>query len=308
MKAGNHEGDDPGMDAAQGTLILAAAPIGRPQDASASLAAVLAAAPVIAAEDTRRLPRLARALGVTFTGRLVSYYEGVEAERAPVLLAALADGQDVLLITDAGTPGISDPGYRLVNAAVDAGVRVTVLAGPSAVTAALAVSGLPSDRFCFEGFPPRRPNALARRLTELREEPRTMVFFESARRLSSTLAQMATAFGAGRPAAVCRELTKTHEEVRRGPLGDLADWAAGGVLGEITVVVGGAVAPAAAAAAAGTTEDVAARVAAAERAGLTRKDAIASVAAETGLRKRAVYDAVVKAKAGAPHDRGDFSA
>ena len=209
MKAGSDEG----------TLILAAAPIGRPEDASASLAAALAAAPVIAAEDTRRVPRLARALGVTFTGRLVSYYETVEAERGPALLASLAAGQDVLLITDAGTPGISDPGYRLVKAAVEAGIRVSVLAGPSAVTAALAVSGLPSDRFCFEGFPPRKAGDRARRLAALREEPRTMVFFESPRRLAGTLAEMAAAFGPGRPAAVCRELTKTHEEIRRGPLG-----------------------------------------------------------------------------------------
>ena len=210
----------------EGTLILAAAPIGRPEDASASLAAALAAAPVIAAEDTRRVPRLARALGVTFTGRLVSYYETVEAERGPALLAALAAGQDVLLITDAGTPGISDPGYRLVKAAVEAGIRVSVLAGPSAVTAALAVSGLPSDRFCFEGFPPRKAGDRARRLAALREEPRTMVFFESPRRLAVTLKEMAAAFGPGRPAAVCRELTKTHEEIRRGPLGELAAWAA----------------------------------------------------------------------------------
>jgi 16S rRNA (cytidine1402-2'-O)-methyltransferase len=301
MKAGNHEGADPGMGepawqagagAEQGTLILAAAPIGRPQDASASLAAALAAAPVIAAEDTRRLPRLARALGVTFTGRLVSYYEGVEAGRAPALLATLADGQDVLLITDAGTPGISDPGYRLVNAAVEAGIRVTVLAGPSAVTAALAVSGLPSDRFCFEGFPPRRPNALARRLTELREEPRTMVFFESARRLSSTLTQMAKAFGAGRRAVVCRELTKTHEEVRRGPLGELAIWASEGVLGEITIVVRGAGEDQMTGAGV-TIGEAVERVAGAERAGLTRKDAIAAVAAETGLRRREIYNAVM---------------
>ena len=293
-----------------GTLILAAAPIGRPQDASASLGAALAAAPVIAAEDTRRLPRLARALGVTFTGRLVSYYEGVEVERAPALLAALASGQDVLLITDAGTPGISDPGYRLVGAAVEAGIRVTVLAGPSAVTAALAVSGLPSDRFCFEGFPPRKASALARRLTELRDEPRTMVFFESARRLPATLTAMAAALGQERRAAVCRELTKTHEEIRRGTLAELAVWAAGGVLGEITLVVGGAVVrePAAAAAAAGTSQDIAAKVAAAERTGLTRKDAIASVTAETGLRKREVYDAVIKAKAELPRDHGHFSA
>ncbi len=280
-----------------GTLILAAAPIGRPEDASASLAAALAAAPVIAAEDTRRVPRLARALGVTFTGRLVSYYEAVEAERVPALLAALASGQDVLLITDAGTPGISDPGYRLVNAAAGAGMRVSVLAGPSAVTAALAVSGLPSDRFCFEGFPPRKAGERARRLAALRDDPRTMVFFESARRLPATLAAMAEALGPGRRAAVCRELTKTHEEVRRGTLGELADWAAGGVLGEITVVVGGA-SKDEVAGAGPTIAEAVERVAEAERSGRTRKDAIAAVVAETGLRRRDVYDAVIKSRAG----------
>ena len=318
MNAGIHDRDDPGQARASaepaaaraaGSLILAAAPIGRPQDAAASLAAALAGTALIAAEDTRRVRRLAGALGVVPAGRVVSYYEGVEAERGPVLLGALAAGQDVLLITDAGTPGISDPGYRLVNGAIEAGIRVTVLPGPSAVTAALAVSGLPTDRFCFEGFLPRKAGDRARTLTELRGEPRTMVIFESRRRLAATLREMADVFGPDRPAAVCRELTKTHEEIRRGPLGELASWAADGVLGEITVVVGGARAPAAATAAAGTTEHIAAKVAAAEQAGLTRKDAIASVVAETGLRRRVVYDAVIKAKAGAlDHDRGDFSA
>ncbi len=318
MNAGFHDRDDPGEARASaepaaaraaGSLILAAAPIGRPQDAAASLAAALAGTELIAAEDTRRVRRLAGALGVVPAGRVVSYYEGVEAERGPVLLGALAAGQDVLLITDAGTPGISDPGYRLVNGAIEAGIRVTVLPGPSAVTAALAVSGLPTDRFCFEGFPPRKAGDRARRLAALRDEPRTMVFFESPRRLAGTLKELAATFGPGRPAAVCRELTKTHEEIRRGPLGELASWAADGVLGEITVVVGGARAPAAATAAGGSTEHIAAKVAAAEQAGLTRKDAIASVAAETGLRRRVVYDAVIKAKAGAlDHDRGDFSA
>jgi len=295
MKPGFDTSDDAGQRDT-GTLILAAAPIGRPQDAPGSLAAALAAAPVIAAEDTRRLARLARSLEVTLAGRVVSYYEGVETERARVLLAALADGQDVLLITDAGTPGISDPGYRLVNTAIEAGVRVTVLPGPSAVTAALAVSGLPSDRFCFEGFPPRKAGALAHRLADLRDERRTMIFFESPRRLPATLRQMATVFGRDRPAAVCRELTKTHEQIKRGRLSELAAWAADGVLGEITVVVGGA--PAAPVVA--STADIAAKVMAAEQAGLTRREAMTSVATETGLSKRAVYDAVIKAKADQP--------
>ena len=158
----------------------------------------------------------------------------------PGLLAELTAGHDVLLVTDAGMPGISDPGYRLVAAAAQAGIRVSVLPGPSAVTAALAVSGLPSDRFCFEGFPPRRAGERARRFAELAAEPRTLVFFESRRRLAATLAGLAEAFGPGRPAVVCRELTKTHEEVRRGTLGELAAWAQTGPLGEITIVVAGA--------------------------------------------------------------------
>ena len=189
-------------------------------------------------------------------------------------------------------PGISDPGYRLVAAAAEAGIRVSVLPGPSAVTAALAVSGLPSDRFCFEGFPPRRAGERARRFAELAAEPRTLIFFESPRRLAATLAGLAEAFGAGRPAVVCRELTKTHEEVRRGTLAELADWAAAGPLGEITIVVAGG-----ARRAAPTPAQAAPRgrrrVAALERAGVPRKAAIAEVARELGLRKRDVYDAVV---------------
>ena len=293
-----------GLDesAGSGTLIVAAAPIGRPDDASPRLAAALASVPIIAAEDTRRLRRLAAALGVQLNGHLVSYYDSVEAARAPALIASLADGQDVLLVTDAGMPGISDPGYRLVSGAIEAGIRVTVLPGASAVTAAVAVSGLPSDRFCFEGFPPRKAAERSRRLTALASEPRTMVFFESPRRLARTLAEMASAFGTERLAVVCRDLTKTHEEIRRADLGELARWAASGaVLGEITVVVGGArsaAAPASAgpAAAAAMAAGVAARVAAAEQAGRTRKEAIAQVAAELGIPRREVYDAVVRAK------------
>jgi len=228
---------------AGGTLTLAAAPIGRPQDASPRLAAALAEAPIVAAEDTHRLLRLASALGVRVTGRVVSYWDHVEAERVPGLLAELTAGHDVLLVTDGGMPGVSDPGYRLVAAAAQAGIRVSVLPGPSAVTAALAVSGLPSDRFCFEGFPPRGQGDRARRFAELAAEPRTLVLFESRRRLASTLAALAEAFGPGRAAVVCRELTKTHEEVRRGTLGDLAAWAQTGPLGEITIVVAGAPPP-----------------------------------------------------------------
>ncbi len=280
---------------AGGMLILAAAPIGRPDDASGRLAAELAAAPVIAAEDTRRLRRLAARLGIELTGRVVSYYEGVEAGRQDLLLGELRAGRDVLLVTDAGTPGVSDPGYRLTAAAAEAGIRVTVLPGPSAVTAALAVSGLPSDRFCFEGFPPRGRGDRSRRFAELAGERRTMVFFESPRRAGTTLAELSAAFGADRRAAVCRELTKTHEEVRRGTLAELAAWAAGGLLGEITLVVEGA--PAARGTGAGDVSAAVAEVTRRVAGGLSRKDAIAAVAAETGVPRNLVYDAVVSPRA-----------
>jgi len=279
-----------------GVLTVAATPIGQPADASPRLIAALRDAGLIAAEDTRRLRRLATALGVRLTGRIVSYYDDVEARRVPPLLAELTAGHDVLLITDAGLPGVSDPGYRLVAAAAQAGVRVTVLPGPSAVTTALVVSGLPSDRFTFEGFPPRRAGDRARRFAELAAEPRTMVFFESPRRVASTVAELAKAFGNHRAAAVCRELTKTHEEVLRGSLGELTGQLTKGVLGEITLVVGGApgIAPSAA------TADAVAEVELRVHAGLSRKDAITAVATELGLRKRELYAAVVEASAGAP--------
>jgi 16S rRNA (cytidine1402-2'-O)-methyltransferase len=282
-----------------GTLTVAAAPLGEPADASPRLAGALAAAQLIAAEDTRRALRLARELGVKITGRLVSYYNAVEQDRVAELLSALAAGTDVLLIADAGMPGVSDPGYRLVGAAADAGICVTVLPGPSAVTAALAVSGLPTDRFCFEGFPPRGSGARERRFAELAAEPRTMVFFESRRRVAVTLAELAAAFGPDRPAVACRELTKTHEEIARGTLTELTAWAERGVLGEITLVVGGAAARARqhpgetgwAASVAAAVAEVSAR----QAAGMPRKLAIAAVAAESGLPKRAVYNAVVAA-------------
>jgi 16S rRNA (cytidine1402-2'-O)-methyltransferase len=280
-----------------GMLIVAAAPLGQPADASPRLAGALAAAGIVAAEDTRRALRLARELGVRITGRLVSYYDAVDADRVAELLAALEAGTDILLIPDAGMPGVSDPGYRLVGAAAGAGVTVTVLPGPSAVTAALAVSGLPTDRFCFEGFPPRSAGARKRRFAELAAEPRTMVLFESPRRVAATLAELAAAFGPDRRAVACRELTKTHEEIARGTLTELAAWAEQGVLGEITLVVAGAPArtrpkpgePGWAASVAAAVAEVAARHAA----GIPRKEAIAAVAAESGLPRREVYNAVV---------------
>jgi 16S rRNA (cytidine1402-2'-O)-methyltransferase len=272
-----------------GTLTIAAVPIGQPGDASARLGAALREAPIIAAEDTRRVRRLAAALGIQLTGRIVSYYDDVETRRAAALLADLQAGQDVLLVTDAGMPGVSDPGYRLVAAAAQAGLRVTALPGPSAVTTALAVSGLPSDRFVFEGFPPRRAGERSRRFGELATERRTLIFFESPRRLASTLAELAAAFGPGRHAAVCRELTKTHEEVRRGTLAELADWAGEGTLGEITLVVEGARAQDGLVPIEEAVRQVAARV----QAGEPRRNAISAVAGDLGLSRREVYNAVV---------------
>jgi len=272
-----------------GTLTVAAVPIGQPGDASARLAGALETAAVIAAEDTRRLRRLAGALGVRLTGRVLSYYDDIESRRVPALLAELIAGQDVLLVTDAGMPGVSDPGYRLVAAAAGAGIRVTVLPGPSAVTTALVISGLPCDRFVFEGFPPRRAGERAKRFAELATERRTLVFFESPRRLAATLVELAAAFGGERRAAVCRELTKTHEEVVRGSLAGLAADLAGGVLGEVTLVVEGAQ-PAAVTV---SPREAAAAVAEREERGQPRKEAIVAVARELGVRRRDVYDAVV---------------
>lgn len=274
----------------QGALLIAGVPLGRPEDASERLRDALARTDIIAAEDTRRLRRLARDLGVTPTGRIVSYYEPKEAQRAEHLVADLQAGRDVLLVTDAGMPTVSDPGYHLVSAAVGAGVPVTVLPGPSAVTAALAVSGLPTDRFCFEGFLPRRGGPRDARLRELAAEQRTMVFFEAPHRLAATLSAMAEALGGERRAVACRELTKTYEEVRRGRLAELATWAEDGVRGEITVVVAGAEFPEVAASAADLAADVALR----EQAGTPRKSAITEVAREYGVQKRVVYDAVVR--------------
>jgi 16S rRNA (cytidine1402-2'-O)-methyltransferase len=273
-----------------GRVILAATPLGRPSDASEGLRRALADAPVIAAEDTRRLRRLCADLGVTPAGRVVSFFEGNESGRVPQLLEALRGGQDVLVVTDAGMPSVSDPGYRLVAAAIAEGLAVTTLPGPSAVLAALAVSGLPVDRFCFEGFLPRKAGERRRAVEALRDERRTLVLFEAPHRLAETLADLATAFGAERRAAVCRELTKTYEEVRRGTLAELAEWARGEVRGEITVVVDGA------SAANAEPQDLAALVAAREAAGSTRKDAIADVARAHDVPKRAVYDAVLAAK------------
>ncbi len=274
---------------AGGRLVLAGTPLGRTSDASAGLRDALAGADVIAAEDTRRLLRLAADLGVTVAVPVISYYDSVEQARIPGLVQRIADGATVVLVTDAGMPSVSDPGYRLVAAVAAADLPVTAVPGPSAAITALALSGLPSDRFCFEGFLPRKAGERARALAALANETRTMIFFESVHRISETLGAMVTAFGAERPAALCRELTKTYEQVLRGPLHDLERAAAQGLRGELTLVIGGSRAVSATPA----DEELAAAVAELVAGGSTRRDAVDAVAARLGIARRIVYAAAV---------------
>ena len=270
--------------------MLAATPIGDVADASPAMVAALVGADVIAAEDTRRLRDLCRRLGVETTARVVSYFDGNEASRVGVLMDALRAGERVVVATDAGMPSVSDPGFRVVQAAIAEGIRVTAVPGPSAVLTALAVSGLPTDRFCFEGFASRKAGERSRALAALAREERTMVFFEAPHRLADFLADARDALGEERPAAVCRELTKTYEEVVRGTLAELAQWATGEVRGEITVVVAGATGPA------GSVEDAVAEVLARVEAGERFKSAVAEVAAASGLAKNELYEAALAAR------------
>uniref|UniRef100_UPI00333F0C20 16S rRNA (cytidine(1402)-2'-O)-methyltransferase n=1 Tax=Gordonia sp. (in: high G+C Gram-positive bacteria) TaxID=84139 RepID=UPI00333F0C20 len=272
--------------------ILAGTPMGQPGDASTRLREALATADVVAAEDTRRTKSLAASLNVEITGRIVSYYDQVEAARAPKLVEAVASGETVLLVTDAGMPSVSDPGYRLVVACADAGLPITCLPGPSAVTTALALSAMPSERFAFDGFAPRKSGARNDWLTSLVHEQRTVVFFESPHRLAQTLSDAADVLGADRRAAVCRELTKTYEEVKRGGLGDLAAWAADGVKGEITVVIAGA----AKIDVSVTLDDLVEQVQELAESGVRLKDASAQVVAGTKFSRRDVYEAVLAAR------------
>ena len=267
--------------------MLAATPIGDVSDASPAMVAALVEADVIAAEDTRRLRDLLRRLGVETSARVVSYFDGNEASRVGVLMDALRDGQRVVVATDAGMPSVSDPGFRVVQAAIAAGIRVTAVPGPSAVLTALAVSGLPTDRFCFEGFVSRKAGERRRVLGALAREERTMVFFEAPHRLADFLTDAREAFGADRRAAICRELTKTYEEVIRGPLSELAAWATGEVRGEITVVIAGA------SGAAVSLDDAVAEVVARVDAGERFKSAVAKVAAASGLAKNELYEAAL---------------
>jgi 16S rRNA (cytidine1402-2'-O)-methyltransferase len=274
-----------------GRLLIAATPLGQPSDASARLVSALGSADVIAAEDTRRIRTLAHALGAKTPGKVLSLFDQNEASRVPALVDDIKAGATVLLVSDAGMPLINDPGYRLVAACIEAGAPISCLPGPSAVTTALAVSGLPSDRFCFEGFAPRKQSARKSWLAALAAEPRTCVFFESPRRLPDTLKDAADVLGPSRKAAICRELTKTHEEIVRGSLAELAEWASDGVLGEITVVLAGAT----------PQTDPQTLVAEVNRLvddGMRVKDACAQVvAANPGApSRRELYDAVLRSR------------
>ncbi len=274
------------MSHGDGVLIVAATPLGNPADASPRLRDALAGADVVAAEDTRRTRRLAADLGVRIGGKVISHFDAVESQRAGQIADLVRDGNTVLVVSDAGMPLVSDPGLAAVRACLDEGLPVTCLPGPSAVTTALALSGLPSDRFCFEGFLPRRAGQRRARLRGLADEQRTMVFFESPRRLASCLADMAEIFGSDRPAAVCRELTKTYEEVLRASVGELAGKVVD-ILGEVTIVVQGGqpVQP--------ETPDLLAAVDELVDAGMRRSEAVAQVAKQNGVSRRELYEKVM---------------
>ena len=273
-------------------LTMAATPLGNPGDASPRLKDAITAAEIIAAEDSRRFHRLCSDIGVTFTGRVISFFEGNETERSQEILQYLHEGKNVLVVSDAGMPTISDPGFRLMRDAIAEGIEVSVIPGPSAVIMAVALSGLPTDRFSFEGFPPRTAGARLAIFEKLRFEERTMVFFEAPHRLVDSLADCVQVFGADRQGAICREMTKRYEETIRGTLEQLATWSTSNeVLGEITIVIAGAATDSAAL----TAADMVARVREFEAAGMDRKTAIATVADEFGIAKRLVYAAVVDA-------------
>ena len=274
------------------TLILAATPLGNPGDASPRLREAIESAEIIAAEDSRRFHRLAGDIGVTFTGRVISFFEGNEDSRSAEILEFLASGKNVLIVSDAGMPTISDPGFRVMRDAIAKNYEVNVIPGPSAVTMAIALSGLPTDRFTFEGFLPRNSGARIAHFEKLRFEERTMVFFEAPHRLVDSLKDAESIFGSDREGAICREMTKRYEETKRGNLSELNNWASQKeILGEITIVIAGALSGAQES----TTDAMVARVREFEGAGMDRKSAIAAVAQEFVIAKRIVYAAVVDA-------------
>jgi len=274
-------------------LILAAIPLGNPADASTNLREAIVNAKFIAAEDSRKFSRLCSDLGITYSAKVISFFEGNEIERLDELVAILESGSDLLVVTDAGMPGISDPGYRLARAAVEKNIKIKVLPGPSAVTTALLLSGLPSDRFCFEGFAPRTSGARKTWFENLANETRTIIMFEAPHRLTESLADAVTVFGPSRQGAICREMTKTYEEVIRGDLETLHNWAAATeILGEITLVIAGFDPDSRQF----TEADLIAEVLKQEAAGISRKEAITEVARITGRAKREVFDAMVTHK------------
>ena len=276
-------------------LILACLPIGDWRDASINLTAIIETVPYVAAEDSRKFARLCKDLNISHKAKVISFFEGNESERITELSAILKSQKDILLLTDAGTPGISDPGYRLIQAALVAGVQIKVLPGPSAVTTALLLSGLPTDRFCFEGFPPRTKVARDKWYESLAKEERTIIFFEAPHRLSESLIDAAKAFGNDRAAVICREMSKQYEEVVRGSFSELISWSGSkDILGEITVVVSG-FDPASNHVA---DSDLVQMVLKQEAAGESRKEAITQVAKQCGVSKRVVFDAMVTYKSG----------
>lgn len=292
---GDASADDAGAAdqlSGQGRIVLAATPIGNVGDASARLVELLQTADIVAAEDTRRLHRLVHSLGISVGGRVISYHEHNEATKTGELLEHVQAGKTIVMVSDAGMPSVSDPGFRLVEGAVAAGLTVTAVPGPSAVLTALALSGLPTDRFCFEGFLPRKAGERNSRLADLAGERRTMVFFEAPHRLEPMLRALHERFGAERRAAVCRELTKTYEEVLRGTLRELLTWAENNeVRGEIAVVVAGAPEQEPS-----RPEDHVAAVNGLVAQGIRLKEAVAAVADDARISKRDLYAAVLAAR------------
>jgi len=274
-------------------LILACAPLGNPGDATTRLREVITSAKFIAAEDSRKLTRLAHDLGIVYTGKVISYFEGNESERLDQLTEILESGEDLLVITDAGAPGVSDPGYRLIRAAIEKNMEIKVLPGPSAPVTALLLSGAPTDRFCFEGFTPRTSGTRKAWFEDLAEEERTIIFFEAPHRLKESLVDACEVFGLNRMGAICREMTKTYEETIRGTLGELLAWSTDReILGEITIVLHGFDASTKSY----SGDELVNLVLERESAGMSRKDAIGIVAKQLDLPKRQVFDALVAHK------------
>ena len=273
-------------------LILAATPIGNLSDSSARLIEHLGSSRFIAAEDTRTLLKLANGLGVKLNAKLFSLHEHNEADRVQQLLE-IAQTEDVLVVSDAGMPTVSDPGFVLVRAAIEAGIAVTVIPGPSAVLAALAVSGLPTDRFSFEGFLPRKSGERKKFFTELLAEPRTMVFFESPHRIKDSISDAVSVFGPNRKATVSRELTKKFEETVRGSLAELLTWAEVEPRGELVLVIAGISQEEKPEA---TEADLLEAVEFARNSGLSLKQSVAKVALANGVSKSDLYQQVLDSR------------